>query len=358
MATGRAYPVGGLLAVGLPGPILDPGVRADLEDLRPGCVVLFRRNIGTPEVLRRLIADLHALPGSPLVAVDQEGGRVARLGPPFTVLPPAARIGATGDPDLAYRTGVALGCELRSVGFDIDFAPVLDIQTNPENTVIGDRAFGRDPQTVAAMGIALARGVAEAGVIACGKHFPGHGDTIEDSHFLRPVVGLRREELWERELVPFRAAIAARIPMLMTSHVVYPDLDPNQPATLSEPIVRGLLREELGFAGVIATDDMDMRAVAGHLDAGEAAVRAIAAGCDLVLTCQDLATARLARDSLAAAIGSGRLAEGAVDAALGRLEKLRAEVDPASEAELLLPSAEHAALVAEIERRATAGYWA
>lgn len=358
MAAWRAHPVGGLLAVGLPGPTLDAGVRADLEDLRPGCIVLFRRNITTPEVLRRLIADVHALAGNPLVAVDQEGGRVARLGPPFMAVPPAARLGATGDRDLAYRTGAALGRELRSVGFDIDFAPVLDIQTNPANTVIGDRAFGRDPQTVAVMGLAFARGLAESGVIACGKHFPGHGDTIEDSHFLRPVVRRPRHELWERELVPFRAAVDARIPMLMTGHVVYPDLDPDQPATLSEPIVRGLLRDELGFVGVIATDDMDMRAVAGHIDAGEAAVRAVAAGCDLVLTCQDLATARVARDALAAAIASGRLTARALDGALARLARLRADVGRPQEEDMILPCAEHAALVTEIERRAAAGYGA
>lgn len=346
-----ARSVGALLAVGLPGPTLDDATRADLTELQPGCVVLFRRNVVDPQQLRTLTTDLHALDSVPLIAVDQEGGRVARLRDPFTRMPPAARIGTTGDPALAYRAGRALAAELRCVGIDIDFAPVLDIHSNPKNDVIGDRAFGRDPETVARMALALQRGLADGGVIACGKHFPGHGDTNEDSHFALPTVHRSRAEMEAREWAPFRSAIAAGVPMLMTAHIICTTLDPERPATLSPAVIRGILREQLGFTGVVATDDMDMRAVADHYPAGEAAVLAVAAGCDLVLVCQSLATARLARDALADAVRSGRLARLEIEAALGRLARLRAIRPAPLRGACPLPNREHRALVAEIEAR-------
>lgn len=344
--------VGALLAVGVPGPDIDAATRAELEDLQPGCIVLFRRNVVDPPQLRDLTGALHGLASRPLVAIDQEGGRVARLSEPFTKLPPAARIGATGDESCAYRVGRALAGELRAIGVDIDFAPVLDIHSNPANEVIGDRAFGRTAAAVTRMAIAFQRGLGDGGVLACGKHFPGHGDTKEDSHFLLPVSPRSRAALEARELVPFRASIAAGVPMLMTAHVVYPALDLERPATLSRRIVQGILREELGFTGVIATDDMDMRAVRDHYPAGEAAVHAVMAGCDLVLVCQDLATAREARDALAAAVRAGRISAAEVDAAAARLEQLRAARPDAPGEPCALPCAEHRALVAEIERRA------
>ncbi len=340
---------GTLLAVGLPGPELDGRTEARLRDLHPSCVVLFRRNIVDPEQVRELTAALHALPSRPLLAVDQEGGRVARLREPFTRVPTAATIGATNDPDLAYRVGRLLARELRSVGLDLDFAPVLDVVDNPHNTVIGDRAFGSTPERVTLMALALHRGLRDGGVLSCGKHFPGHGNTVEDSHYLLPVVQ-RSHQHWERiELPPFRAAIAADVPMLLTAHVIHHALDPERPATLSPRIVRGLLREELAYRGVIATDDMDMKAIADHHPAGEAAVLAVAAGCDMVMSCQNLDSALAARDALADAIRTGRIDP---SSAVERIETLHAKRPPLTPMECPLPCAAHASLVTEIEARA------
>lgn len=339
---------GALMAVGMPGLDLDPVTEARLRDVGPSCVILFRRNVDNPAQLRELTAALHSLPSQPLVAVDQEGGRVARLREPFTRLPPAARIGATGDPDLAYRVGRLLARELRSAGIDLDFAPVLDVCDNPANEVIGDRAYGSTPERVTEMALAVHRGLRDGGVIACGKHFPGHGNTSEDSHFFLPVVPRSRADWEATELPPFRAAIAAGVPMLLTAHVIHAALDPDLPATLSPRIVRDLLRGELGFAGVIATDDMDMKAIADHWPAGDAAVRAIAAGCDLVMSCQSLDSARTARDALAQAIASDRIT---VAAPLARIAGLKALRPPAAPPDCTLPNAAHAALVAEIEAR-------
>jgi len=351
MVDSRARRIGALLAVGIPGPTIDSDTRRWLEDLQPGCVVLFRRNFVDADRVGELTDALHALASQPLVAIDQEGGRVARLTQPFTKLPAAARIGATGDPQLAYRTGRALARELRCAGVDIDFAPVLDIHSNPRNEVIGDRAFGRTPEVVAEMAIALQRGLLDGGIIPCGKHFPGHGDTIEDSHFALPSCARSRAELEARELRPFRAAITAGLPMIMTAHVVYPALDSSAPATLSPRLVQELLRDELGFEGVIATDDMDMRAVVDGYEPGEAAVLALAAGCDLVLVCQSLATAAQARDAIVAALVAGRLPESRMEEAVARMDHLRTLRPSPARSACPLPNLEHAALVTEIDER-------
>ncbi|MFQ5668549.1 MAG: beta-N-acetylhexosaminidase, partial [Candidatus Binatia bacterium] len=238
--------IGRLLFVGIPHDTLDEATRQVLERLQVGGVVLFRRNTGSPRDVRVLTAALHALPSRPLVAIDHEGGRVMRLGDPFTQFPAAAEIGRTRDKRLAYRIGRAMAEELSSVGIDVSFAPVLDVHSNSANPIIGDRAFGSDPALVRDMGVVMMRGLRAGGVIPCAKHFPGHGATDTDSHLELPVVQRSREELECTELLPFRAAIAAGVPMLMTAHVRYPALDA-APATLSRPILTHLLREELRF---------------------------------------------------------------------------------------------------------------
>lgn len=343
--------IGRLLAVGLPGPTLDADTQERLIDLRPGCVILFKRNVETPEQVRGLTHDLHALPGSPIVAIDQEGGRVARIKEPLTLLPPAADIGACGDVELAYQTGRILARELRSLGIDLNFAPVLDVLSHPDNDVIGDRAYGTTPEDVSAMALAVHRGMSDGGLISCGKHFPGHGGTVEDSHFDLPIDARPRTELEATDLLPFRAAIAANVPMLLTAHVIYPALDPNAPATLSRPVTQGLLREELGFEGVIGTDDMDMKAISDHHPAGEAAVLAVEAGCDMVLVCQALESAVESRDALVDAVERGRLAADTIDRSIERIEQLsqRREATPVETCEF--PCDEHRALAARIGSR-------
>jgi beta-N-acetylhexosaminidase len=279
-----------------------------------------------------------------LVAIDHEGGRVLRVGAPFTAFPPMAAVGAIGDADLARQVGQAMGRELCAVGIDLDFAPVLDVHSNPANPVIGDRAFSSDPAVVAMMGIALMRGLHDSGVIACGKHFPGHGDTDTDSHLALPIVRRDRIGLEQIELVPFRAAIAAGVPLLMTAHVLYPALDPDRSATLSPIILRDLLRGELGFRGVIVSDDLEMRAISDHRNIGDAAVETLAAGADLLLVCADLAKAETAANAIAQAVMDGKLDVTIVEAAARRVRSIprpaRSDTVHASD----LPIAAHADL--------------
>lgn len=318
--------IGSLLSVGIPGPTLDAETRALLDEIQPGGVILFRRNVGdrTVEQIAELIADLHALPSAPLVSVDHEGGRVMRFGEPFTHFPAAAAIGRTGDPQFAEQVGLAMGLELRSVGIDLTYAPVLDVHSNPDNPVIGDRSFGSDPQLVVQMAMAQMRGLQAAGVMPCGKHFPGHGDTATDSHFELPRVDRTRDELERVETAPFRAAIAAGIPMLMSAHVNYPALDPDHPATLSALILQGLLRDDYGFDGVIASDDLDMRAITDHHSMGDAAVATLLAGVDNLLICQNLEHGKQAAAAIAVALQDGRLTEARLATSVRRLQAMRA----------------------------------
>jgi beta-N-acetylhexosaminidase len=318
-----------LFMVPLPGAALDRASRSFLAEHPPGGVVLFKRNVRTAAQLRRLTGALHELGSGlrPLVALDHEGGRVHRLPAPFTHFPPAAVVGARNDARLAQAVGHAMGRELRAAGIDLDFAPVLDVCSNPRNRVIGDRAFGSAPERVARLGIALARGLARAGVLACGKHFPGHGASVGDSHFVLPRVRRSRRALAAADLVPFVRAIAAGIPALMTAHVVYPALDPRRPATLSPVICQDLLRRRLGFRGVLFSDDLEMNAVASRMTPAERAVRALLAGCDMLLVCQSIETARAAMTGVEEAVETGRIPPERIAIALGRLADLRRLTD-------------------------------
>jgi beta-N-acetylhexosaminidase len=235
-----------------------------------------------------------------------------------------------------------MGRELAAVGIDLDFAPVLDVWSNPRNRVIGDRAFATTPAAAARLALAFARGLTDAGVVSCGKHFPGHGATLGDSHHVLPRVTRNRRELSRVDLAPFRRAIAARIPALMTSHVVYPALDPRRPATLSRPIAHDLLRRRLGFRGVLFSDDLEMQAVARRASIERTATMALAAGCDMVLVCASLPLAARGIDAVAAAIARGALDARAVAASLARVHGLRRHPAPRAPVRLAWPS--HAAL--------------
>jgi len=306
--------IGQLLWVGFPGPQVSPALRARLDRGEVGATIVFKRNLvitadaggaGAPsgggsevgrercdlEALAALTHDLHrsAPDGTPaLIAVDQEGGLVQRVREPATRWPAMGGLGRLPPPDdviTAEQVGRALGDELCALGFDIDFAPVLDVHTNPANPIIGDRAFGTGAESAARRALAFARGLDAAGVLACGKHFPGHGDTATDSHLELPRIDHGWDRLERVELLPFRLAAAAGLPMIMTAHVVFAGLDPARPATLSEQVVTGLLRGKLGYRGVIVSDDLDMRAIAGHMGVEVAAVAAVRAGCDVLLLC-------------------------------------------------------------------------
>ncbi len=340
---------GRVLAVGIAGVQLDDATTRALAALRPGAVVLFRRNVEDPRQLRALVAALHRLPSRPLVAIDHEGGRVTRLGPPFTAFPAAAELGRAGA-EAAHAIGAAIGRELASVGIDIDFAPVLDIASAAGPSFIGDRAFATDPADVAALALAFADGLLASGVLPCGKHFPGHGATTTDSHLDRPMVRQTRAQLLARELIPFGAAIRAGWPMLLSAHVLYPSLDGERVATLSPAIATTVLRRDLGFRGVLWSDDLTMRAVSAELSAPEAAVAALAAGVDGVLVCHDLDEAHRAAERLCAAVGSGALPARRLHEAAERIAAI-----PASRQvrRLALPCGAHAELAERVRVMAT-----
>ncbi len=291
---------GSVLVCGFTGLKVPQTLRSWLADRSLGGLILFKRNIVSVEQTRALIESCTAgddphLPT--LICIDQEGGRVSRLPAPVLALPPMRVLGANADPELSRRAAVALGRQLRAIGINLDFAPVLDVDTNPDNPVIGDRAFGNEPDRVIEHALAFAEGLMEGGVLACGKHFPGHGDTDTDSHLALPRLVHDLARLNAVELPPFAAAVG-RIPSLMTAHVVFESLDPDAPATMSDKVISGLLREQIGFRDAVFSDDLEMQAITAHGSVEEAGVRAIAAGCDLLLVCSDVEAATRVRQAL------------------------------------------------------------
>jgi len=318
--------IGQLLIGSLPGMTITPEIRSLAREFSLGGVILFSRNIEVPEQVAELSGDVQALATElPLwVSVDQEGGRVARLKRPFTEWPPMAVLGRSGNTELASRFATALAAELEAVGVSLDYAPVLDIHTNPANPVIGDRALAEDAEAVARLGAAIVHGLQDGGVAACGKHFPGHGDTSVDSHLDLPLVEHPPDRIRRVECVPFREAIKADVAFIMTAHVLVPSLDEERPATLSPHIVRAILRDELGFGGVILSDDLEMKAIARSYAVPEAAVQAIAAGCDGLLICSgnvDIQAATL--EALVYAVEQGRIPYKRLEDAQQRLRRAK-----------------------------------
>jgi beta-N-acetylhexosaminidase len=318
--------IGQLLIGSLPGTTVTPELRSLAREFSLGGVILFARNIEAPEQVAELSHDVQQLATElPLwVSVDQEGGRVARLKKPFTEWPPMAVLGRSGDTGLAQRFAAALAAELRAVGITLDYAPVLDIHTNPKNPVIGDRALAEDAEGVARLGAAIVRGLQDNGVAACGKHFPGHGDTSVDSHLDLPLVEHPPDRIRRVECVPFREAIRAGVAFIMTAHVLVPSLDEEVPATLSPRIVQAMLRDELAFEGVIVSDDLEMKAVAKSYAVPDAAVAAVTAGCDAVLVCSgDVDTQAATLEALVHAVEQDRLAFKRLEDALLRLRRAK-----------------------------------
>jgi beta-N-acetylhexosaminidase len=277
--------VGQLALVGFAGYSIPQDLRLFARDFDLGGVVLFPGNIEAPEQVSEIARDVEALADElPLwVSTDQEGGRVARLKPPFTVWPPMTTLGRSGDAGLAERFARALAAELKAVGISLDFTPVLDIDTNRANPVIGDRALSERAEEVARLGAVIIRTLQAEGIAACGKHFPGHGDTTTDSHHDLPIVEHPPDRIERVELVPFKAAIEADVASIMTAHILLPAIDDQRPATLSPAIIDGMLKRSLGYQGLVVTDDLGMQAISARYGTAEATVAAIAAGCDAVL---------------------------------------------------------------------------
>ncbi|RMG14502.1 MAG: beta-N-acetylhexosaminidase [Deltaproteobacteria bacterium] len=304
------------LVLGIPGTTLDDTTRALLSE-GPGGVILFRRNLRDAEQVIRLIASIrHAAPSPLWISIDQEGGRVARLRGIASDLPP---MGHLDGPEAAAAAGRLLARELLALGFDLDFAPVVDVLTNPDNPVIGDRAFGATPEVVIERALPFLEALQAGGVAACAKHFPGHGDTRLDSHRDLPRVEHDRQRLEAVELPPFAAAIRAGVATIMTAHVVLETIDPERPATLSPPVL-SILRRDLGFDGLCPSDDLEMGAIARRLPIPEAAVQALAAGVDQVLICHSAGEQRAALDALVDAVRTGRLSRARLEEAAARVE--------------------------------------
>jgi beta-N-acetylhexosaminidase len=279
--------IGQLAIAGFAGETIPPELRSIAREFDLGGIILFARNVVAPEQVAEIAREAQALAGElPLwVSVDQEGGRVARLKAPFTIWPPMLTLGRSGDTSLAERFARALAAELKAVGISLDYTPVLDIHTNPKNPVIGDRALADRAEDVARLGQTIITTLQQAGIAACGKHFPGHGDTSTDSHHELPLIEHPPDRLDAVELVPFRAAIEAQVAAIMTAHILIPALDEERPATLSSSIVDALLKKKLGYGGLVLSDDLEMRAISARYGIPDATVGAIAAGCDAVLMC-------------------------------------------------------------------------
>jgi len=332
----------------------------ELEDLLQrgvGGVILFARNVESPEQVLELTRSIKRLAVQPVfVAVDQEGGRVRRLRRGFTDLPSMRSLGLTGDRALARDVGRLLGNELHAVGIDVNFAPVVDVDTNPKNPVIGDRALSSEANVVAELGVALVQGLQSAGVAACAKHFPGHGDTEQDSHATLPRLVHGLERLERIEFVPFERVVAAGVASIMTAHVVIEALDAEYPATLSDVVMAQLLRKRLGFDGVVFSDDLEMAAIAGRFEPGPAAVRALKAGVDNLLVCHSASVAHGMIDAVGSAVRDGTLPALRVREALRRLEALcqRFAAPPRMSSDLsVLDCEEHRRLAERVRARAS-----
>jgi len=318
--------IGQLAFAGFAGHSIPQDLRLLAREFDLGGITLFARNVEAPEQVAELARDAQSLAKElPLwVSTDQEGGRVARLKTPFTVWPPMLTLGRSGDAKLAERFARALAAELRAVGVSLDFTPVLDILTNSKNPVIGDRALAERAEDVATLGAVIIRTLQQEGIAACGKHFPGHGDTSTDSHHELPIVEHPPDRLERVEWMPFRAAIEADVACIMTAHVLVPALDDARPATLSPRIVDGILKRKLGYSGLVVTDDLDMKAISATYGASDAVVAAIAAGCDAVLMCgtsQEMQAGAL--EALIHSVESGTLPLKRVEDALARHRRVK-----------------------------------
>jgi beta-N-acetylhexosaminidase len=316
---------GQLLFCGFHGTSLPDDLRERISAGRIGGVILFARNVESPEQVRELNASIHAAApeATPvLIAIDQEGGRVQRLREPWTEWPPMRCAGERRDPSATADVARALARELLDLGIALDFAPCVDVDTNPANPVIGDRSFGRDPQRVSDNARRFVAAMQEAGVASCAKHFPGHGDTACDSHLELPRLDHDLERIRAVELEPFRAAIEAGVASVMTAHVAFPALDGQRPATLSPPIMR-LCREELGFDRVVFTDDLEMKAIADHFSPEQIVDGCLAAGVDALLVCSDTTL----REQILSALESQ--APSRLEPALRRVAELKRRYAPA-----------------------------
>lgn len=319
--------IGQLIIVGVDEYEVNDNALRLIREYYVGGFVLFKKNIRDADQMLALVNSLkeaNAANAIPLfLALDEEGGSVSRMPPEFMKMPPAKRIGAREDEVLAKRAGEILAEEIKAFGMNVNFAPVLDIFSNPKNTVIADRAFGTEAEQVRKQGAAAMQGIREQGVISVAKHFPGHGDTAVDSHVRLPQAEHDLGRLKSFELVPFVQAVADRADAIMMAHILFPNIDPDFPASLSQVFMDGILRTEMNYDGVIITDDMTMGAITQNYDIGEAAVVSFRAGSDIILVCHDFANQEAVFKALRTAAETGEIPLDRIDESVYRILKLK-----------------------------------
>lgn len=339
--------------LGFEGTSLPAELRAMLAKGLAG-VALYRRNWESIEGLRALTREIRAVAGRPLlIAMDAEPGGAFALPEPFTQWPTAAQLGALNDPMLVQRIAHAIGTELRAAGANLNFAPMLDLHAHANSPVTKDRSFGADPQRVGALGAAFIRGLRDAGVMACAKHYPGHGDALLDPHQHLPVFRGTERRLETMEFVPFDAAIQEGVQLIMTAHILLPEIEPKRPASLSRKLIEHTLRERLGFGGAVLADDLGMGAIRERIGIREAAVEAIRAGTDILMLCHDWAEVAPAVEAVAA-LGSHAHNLAAWRASHERIEWIRdalkvAEKETAAKGAEVIGCAKYRALSEEVK---------
>ena len=355
-----AMHLGQLMMIGLRGTSLTAEEEKFIVENDISGVTLFDRNLKSPEQIHALCSHLQKLrhktrSGLPFfIAIDMEGGRVHRFKAPFTKWPALKHLGDKDSPTLAFDFALGMGQELKAVGVNLDFAPCLDIFTNPANQIIGDRSPGTTADMVAKIGSALTRGYLKSGIIPCGKHFPGHGNTLLDSHFDLPVEDNTWPQLLEREIIPFTKNFRSGVPMVMTAHILFKNIDPKNPVTLSSLFLKTYLRQELRYQGIIISDDLDMKALADKYDPERIPTLALQAGCDMILYCNDFDRPELALDSIHKSLAEGQLQSSALQQSLDRVTNLKKEYlqnpdpDPFEKSKAWVGHPDHLALVEKI----------
>ena len=348
--------LGQLFIIGFNGLELADDTSAFLSQAGIGGVILFASNYDSPAQLAELTNQIQECRTDlPLwISTDHEGGRVQRFKKGFTKIPDAAAIGAENSPKLAFAVAEVVAKELKAVGVNLNFCPVVDIASNPKNPVIGNRAYGSTEEVVSKISSAMVRGHLVHGVQPCVKHFPGHGDTSTDSHMALPKVETALEVLQEREFKPFSKAFRSHCAMVMTAHIIHAKLDPKFPATLSSKVLQELLRKQLRYSRVIISDDMEMKAITDHFGPDEAPILALQAGCDILIYRTE-AAARKAYETLSRALDSGTLSPEVILHAEARIRALKKEAFPQpyqpvtiSDVGQKIGTAEHLAIIQKI----------
>lgn len=333
--------IGQMIVAGVEGTEIDTDISGLISKDKIGGIILYADNISGLKGMVSLVNNLkrankdNATPL--LISIDQEGGKVNRMPKEFAALPSNKRVGATNDPSLAAKMGKLLAEQLKATGFNMNFAPVLDVNSNPNNPVIGSRSFGASADLVTRMGIAEMEGIRDANIIPVVKHFPGHGDTSVDSHIELPIVNKTKDQLAKLEWLPFQAAIEQGTDAIMVAHILFPKIDPDKPASLSSVIIGEQLRGTMGYDGVVMTDDLTMGAITKNYGLAEAAFESVQAGTDIVLVAHGYDNARLVRDTLMNSVNEGKLTQERIDESVLRILTMKQRY-PLTDQEVPVPN--------------------